>query len=415
MDIELLLEELYSYSLHGIKLGLSNIEMICKEMGNPQNDYKVIHIAGTNGKGSTSTTVEKVLVENGNSVGKYTSPHILKFNERICLNGTEISDEEIAEYYSYVKEVVRKLGITPTFFEVTTAMMFKYFSDKKAEYVILEVGMGGKYDATNIADGDICVVTNVSLDHIEFLGNSICDIAKEKAGIIKRKSKVIVGCDDKEFLKAIEEKTSNYTNVLDKYKDGKYRLDFKSFITKIELEGKEYNFSLFGDYQYKNFLCAYEVLKELEISDEIIQRGITKVSWPCRFEVLKNEKIIILDGAHNGEGAKTLCETIKKGYEKKDIIAVVAILKDKDSKSIINILDECVGDIIYTSLKENKRGQSAKELYDLDSNKTGKLYEEDLKEAYRLALSVPNKKVVLICGSFYLLSKFKEEVLLNEK
>ena len=141
MDIEKLLNELYSYSLHGIKLGLKNIEDICKAMGNPQKDYKTIHVAGTNGKGSTSTTIEQVLIEDGRKVGKYTSPHILKFNERISVDGVEISDENIAYYYSYVKSIVEELKITPTFFEVTTAMMFKYFSDKKVEYAIIALSL----------------------------------------------------------------------------------------------------------------------------------------------------------------------------------------------------------------------------------------------------------------------------------
>ncbi|MEG0398096.1 MAG: Mur ligase family protein, partial [Cetobacterium sp.] len=203
MDINQLLDELYSYSMHGIKLGLSNIEKLCEEMGNPEKDYKVIHVGGTNGKGSTSTTIETVLIENGNSVGKYTSPHILKFNERIRVNGEDISDSEIAYYYKIVKEAVNKIGITPTFFEVTTAMMFKYFSDKKIEYAIVEVGLGGKYDATNVVLPEMVVITNVSLDHTEFLGNNVYEISKEKAGIIKNGADVVVSSLDLDFITAI--------------------------------------------------------------------------------------------------------------------------------------------------------------------------------------------------------------------
>lgn len=412
MEIEKLLDELYAYSMHGIKLGLSNIEKICEALGNPQKDYKIIHVAGTNGKGSTTTTIETVLLENGNKVGKYTSPHILKFNERIMLNGKEISDEKIVEYYSLVKETIKNLNITPTFFEVTTAMMFKYFSDEKVDYVVLEVGMGGRFDATNIADGDICVITNVSLDHVEYLGKNIYEISKEKAGIIKEKSKVIVGSSNKEFIKAIEEKTKNYINVIEKYSDLNYYLDLKKFKTVIQIENKTYNFSLFGEYQVKNFLCALEVFKILNIPEEIIKRGIEKVYWTCRFEVLeKDDRILILDGAHNEDGAKTLCNTLKKCYPKEEIIGLVSILKDKDYKKIMKILDECVGEIIYTSLKENSRGQSGKELFDNDENKINKSFIEDIKEAYKKALENKNRKIILICGSFYLLSKFKEEIL----
>lgn len=414
MNIEALLNELYSYSMHGIKLGLQNIEDICNAMGNPQKDYKIIHIAGTNGKGSTSTTVEKILLENGDRVGKYTSPHILRFNERICVNGLEITDEEIGYYFSYVKETIRKLGISPTFFEVTTAMMFKYFSDKKVEYVILEVGLGGRFDATNVANGDICCVTNVSLDHTEFLGNSIYEIACEKAGIIKEGSRVIVGSLNEEFLRAINEKSKNYINVLEKYKDSNYILDFKNFITKIFIDSKEYDFSLFGEYQFKNFLCAYEIVKEIGISEKVIKEAVKKVVWQCRFEVLKDEKIIILDGAHNIEGAENLCKTLSLGYKKEEIIGIVSILKDKETKTIIETLENTIEDIIFTSLKENPRGRSGEDIFNMSSNKIGKSYEEDLKKAYEIAKSKKNKKVIVICGSFYLLSKFKEDVLKYE-
>lgn len=414
MDIEKLLNELYSYSLHGIKLGLKNIEDICKAMGNPQKDYKTIHVAGTNGKGSTSTTIEQVLIEDGRKVGKYTSPHILKFNERISVDGVEISDENIAYYYSYVKSIVEELKITPTFFEVTTAMMFKYFSDKKVEYAIIEVGMGGRFDATNIIEGDICVVTNVSLDHTDFLGKNIYEIACEKAGIIKRNSKVIVGSSNSEFLKGIEEKTKNYVNIIEKYKDSKCFLDFIKYKTIIQIDNVMYNFSLFGDYQFKNFLCAYEVLMELGVKPEVIQKGVEKVKWQCRFEIISaGENIIILDGAHNEDGMKTLCDTLKSGFEKDEIVALVSILKDKDSKKIIEILEGSVSKIIYTSLSENARGQSALELFK-KSNKINKDYKENIVEAFNLA-KLEKKKVILLCGSFYLLSKFKEEVLNNEE
>ena len=176
MEIDRLLEELYSYSMFGIKLGLENIQKICNYLGNPEKKYKIIHITGTNGKGSTSTIIETALLKAGYSVGKYTSPHILKFNERIRVNGEDISDRDIALVYEKVKKSVEDLKITPTFFEVTTAMMFLYFAEKKIDYAVLEVGMGGRYDATNVAEGDACIITNVSLDHTEYLGKNIYDI-----------------------------------------------------------------------------------------------------------------------------------------------------------------------------------------------------------------------------------------------
>ncbi|MGL5428192.1 MAG: bifunctional folylpolyglutamate synthase/dihydrofolate synthase, partial [Cetobacterium sp.] len=312
------------------------------------------------------------------------------------------------------KNIVKELEITPTFFEVTTAMMFKYFSDKKVDYAVIEVGMGGRFDATNVIKGDICVITNVSLDHTDFLGKTIYDITCEKAGIIKPDSKVFIGSSDADFIKGIEEKSKTYTNVLEKYRLAKYYLDFKNFKTVIDIEGERFIFSLFGDYQYKNFLCAYEVLKELKIPVETIKKAVEKVKWQCRFEVISSQdKVLILDGAHNEDGMKTLCDTLRLGYEKDEIVAVVSILKDKDYTKILKILEPCVKKIIFTSLAENKRGQTGFELYE-GSNKVDKEYREDIFEAYELAKEY-NSKAILFCGSFYLLSKFKEDVLENEK
>lgn len=412
MEINSLLDELYSYSMHGIKLGLENIKTLCKELGNPQNDYKIIHVAGTNGKGSTSTTIETILLEAGYRVGKYTSPHILKFNERIRANGKDIEDVEIVKYYELIKKIIHQTNIKPTFFEVTTAMMFKYFSDLKLDYVVLETGMGGRFDATNVCDAEICVITNVSLDHTEYLGDSIYKIAKEKAGIIKNCSKVVVADSNSEFLKAISEEKAQVINVLEKYRDAKKILDFNRFITQIEIDNKLFNFSLFGDYQFKNFLTAYEVLKELGISDDIIAKGCQKVVWQCRFEKYSENPLVILDGAHNVDGMKELCKVIKQGFTPQEIVIITSILKDKDVKHMLLLMREISENIIFTSLEDNPRGTSGEIILEQLDNKKGCCVENNIIKAYEMAKEM-NKKAIIVCGSFYTLSKFKEE--LNEK
>lgn len=412
MEINNLLDELYSYSMHGIKLGLENIKTLCKELGNPQNDYKIIHVAGTNGKGSTSTTIETILLEAGYKVGKYTSPHILKFNERIRANGKDIEDIDIVKYYELIKKIIHQTGIRPTFFEVTTAMMFKYFSDLKLDYVVLETGMGGRFDATNVCDAEICVITNVSLDHTEYLGDSIYKIAKEKAGIIKNCPKVIVADNNIEFLKAISEEKAQITNVLEKYSDAKKTLDFNRFITQIEIDNKLFNFSLFGDYQFKNFLTAYEVLKELNISDDIITTGCQKVVWQCRFEKYSENPLVILDGAHNVDGMQELCKVIKQGFKPQELVIITSILKDKDVKHMLLLMREISENIIFTSLEENPRGTSGEIILEQLEDKRGCFVENNIKKAYEMAKKM-NKKAIIVCGSFYTLSKFKEE--LNEK
>lgn len=409
MEIEKLLDELYSYSMHGIKLGLENIKTLCKEMGEPQKDYKVIHVAGTNGKGSTSTTIETILLEAGYRVGKYTSPHILKFNERIRANGQDITDEDIVKYYQLVKDIVAKTGLRPTFFEMTTAMMFKYFSDLKLDYVVLETGMGGRFDATNVCEADICVITNVGLDHIEYLGDTIYKIAKEKAGIIKNCPKVIVADSNPEFLKAISEEKAEIINVLEKYKDARMKLDFKGFVTRIEIGEESYDFSLFGDYQFKNFLTAYEVVTELGIDREIIKKACKKVVWQCRFERYFEKPLVILDGAHNEDGMRELCKIIEQGYRSDEVVIITSILKDKDVKHMLKLMRKISDNIVFTSLEDNPRGTTGEKILEQLEDKRGCLVENDMKKAYEIAKNL-NKKIIVVCGSFYTLSKFKEEI-----
>lgn len=409
MKINELLDELYSYSLFGIKLGLDNIQKICDELGNPEKKYKIIHITGTNGKGSTSTIIETVLLEAGYSVGKYTSPHILKFNERIRANGKDISDEDIALTYEKVKNAVKNIGITPTFFEVTTAMMFLYFAEKKVEYAVLEVGMGGRFDATNVADGDIAIITNVSLDHTEYLGKTIYDIALEKAGIIKEKSFVIVGDSDKEFLKAVSEKKKTFINTEEKYKDVRYNLNFKNFMTEIYINEKKFNLSLFGDYQVKNFLCAYEALKHLGISDEIIEKAVSKVVWQCRFERFSQNPLTILEGAHNIDGILNLKKILTHEYKSDEIVMIVSILKDKKVKEMLEVCESFSDKIILTSLSDNPRGLSGEKLLEYTDKSSIFSVEDNIKKAYETA-EKSNRRIIAVCGSFYTCERFKKEI-----
>lgn len=409
MKINELLDELYSYSLFGIKLGLDNIQKICDELGNPEKKYKIIHITGTNGKGSTSTIIETVLLEAGYSVGKYTSPHILKFNERIRANGKDISDEEIALTYEKVKNAIKNIGITPTFFEVTTAMMFLYFAEKKVQYAVLEVGMGGRFDATNVADGDIAVITNVSLDHTEYLGKTIYDIAFEKAGIIKEKSFVVVGDNNKEFLKAVSEKKKTFVNTEEKYKDVKYNLNFKNFMTEIYINEKKFNLSLFGDYQVKNFLCAYEALKHLRISDDIIEKAVSKVVWQCRFERFSQNPLTILEGAHNIDGILNLKKILTHEYRPDEIVMIVSILKDKKVKEMLEVCESFSDKIILTSLSDNPRGLSGEKLLEYTDKSSVFSVEDDIKKAYETA-EKSNRRIIVVCGSFYTCERFKKEI-----
>ncbi|MGL5124249.1 MAG: bifunctional folylpolyglutamate synthase/dihydrofolate synthase [Fusobacteriaceae bacterium] len=409
--VKKIIEELYSYGFFAKKIDLENIKQICDLLGNPQDRMKIIHVAGTNGKGSTSTTIEIILLEAGYNVGKFTSPHIEKINERICFNNKDISDEDLIRLFLKIKKILKNLDIKPSFFEIMTAMMFLYMEENKVDYVILETGLGGRLDSTNIVNSEFSLITNISFDHTEQLGKRLEDIAYEKAGIIKENSVVIIGEKIKELEVAVKNKTyKELIFVEDIYKDSSFSLDYLNFKTNIKIKNEIFEFSLFGEHQYKNFLLAYQTAKLIGVSDEIIKKAAKKVKWQCRFEIYKNndKKMLILDGAHNVAGMTVLKNILVEKYDKSDIITIVSILEDKEINEMSKILEKFSEQIILTSLKDdNKRGLSGTELKKFFGNHKNVYVENNLEKAYQLAASF-NKKITIICGSFYLLSKVKE-------
>jgi len=407
MNIDKTLEELYSLTNMGIKLGLDNIKNILKIMGNPQDSYKILHIAGTNGKGSTASILEAALLETGYKVGKYTSPHIEKFNERIVINKKQISDEEICFYYKKIRNLIEVNNLYPTFFEITTAMMFDYFKDCGCEYVVLETGLGGRFDATNVCRPEISIITNISMDHTNILGNNLTDIALEKCGIIKD-TPVVIADSKLELITAVEQKTKNYIDVIKKYNNVKFELT-KDFKTIIYIGNIKFNLSLYGKYQVNNFLGAYETLKKIGISDKNIQNSVSKIYWPGRFEVYsKEEPLIILDGAHNVDAASKLKENILSKFKKDEVVTLVSILEDKDRYGILKEISKFSDEIIFTSLEDYHRGTSGNKLINLVDNFRDQRVEDDLIKAFSLAKET--KKIIVVCGSFYLLSKFKKSI-----
>ncbi len=412
LNIKETLEELYSLSATGIKLGLDNIREILDLMGNPQDSYKIVHIAGTNGKGSTASIVETSLIEANYKVGKYTSPHIVDFNERIVVDKKQISNEDICSYYSEIMALIEDKEVEPTFFEITTAIMFQYFKDCQCEYVVLETGLGGRFDATNVCKPEISIITNISLDHTNILGDNLEAIALEKCGIIKDKP-VIIADSKKELLEAVKAKTDDYVDVLKKYKDVKFRL-LDNFYTEIILNDEIYELSLYGEYQVNNFLGGYEALKMLGVSNEVIKKASKKVIWPGRFEIYNRENpLIILDGAHNVDAAFRLKNNILSKYKKDEVISVVGILGDKDRAGILDEISKFSNEVIFTSLLDFHRGTSGDELLDINLNFKKQSVENDLEKA--ISMGINSNKVIVVCGSFYLLSKFKQVMVTRSK
>ena len=405
--MEEILNRLYSYGKFGIKLGLQNIEEILKLLGNPQESYKIVHLAGTNGKGSTAAIIESALIEDGKKVGKYTSPHLVRFNERVVVNREEISDENIAIYFEKIETLIKSNNIKATFFEITTAMMFLYFKDMGVEWVVLETGMGGKYDATNIVTPSVVGITNISLDHTDYLGDTIYKIALEKAGIIKKGVKTLLADTQSEVERAVKETTDNFINVIN---ESSYRveLDSDKFLTNIYFNNRKYELPLYGKFQGENFLLAYYILKEIEVEDDIIEKSLKKVVWSGRFEIYSREPLIIFDGAHNVDSAKRLVEGVSESYKKDEVILLTSILEDKDIDNILKTFSGLTNKVVFTGLENYSRGMNAKKMFN-----RGKRYflepeyVDDSMDALERVISY-NKKVTIVAGSLYLIGELKK-------
>ena len=392
-----------------IKLGLENMEKAMKILGNPEKNYKIIHIAGTNGKGSAAAFLEAALIESGYRTGKYTSPEIYRFNERITVDGIEISDDDVNIYYEKVNKALEENNTELTYFEITTAMMFLYMKEKKIDYLVLETGLGGRTDATNTVTPVISLITNISFDHMEFLGNTLRKIAHEKTGIIKKGVPVFFSDSKPELLEEIKAKTKNYTNVLEKYNFGEnsVTLDKEEMKTIVKVNDKEFRLSLFGKFQGKNFLLAYEALKYLGADDETIRRSSLKAVWPGRFQIVSENPAVILDGAHNKDSAAMLSENLREVFPDREIVFIISVLKDKDSDSVLGELAKASDYAVFTGIN-NKRGRDYSEMYKIGKPYFKYSYAESTPESALKKAESLNKKAIVICGSFFLLKEYKK-------
>ncbi|MCP1224879.1 folylpolyglutamate synthase/dihydrofolate synthase family protein [Sebaldella sp. S0638] len=391
------------------KKNLDNINFVLEKLGNPEKNLKIIHIAGTNGKGSVASMLESVLIKAGFSVGKFTSPHITRFNERIIYNREEIPDHEIAGLFYIIEEITEKYNIYLNFFEVTTIMMFCYFNKVKPDYVVIECGLGGRLDATNTGNSFLSVITNISFDHTAILGNTLEEIAFEKAGIIHDGQLCIFAGNHHELTEAVKKKTDNFIDVMTKYKDVGISLDNTDLQTRVSVNNSIFKIPLYGTFQGWNFLLVYEAAKILNIEDSVIADALSDVRWPGRFEIFSKEPLIILDAAHNTDSVKVLRDNILSLYAKEETAVIISVLKDKNINEIFPLVEDFSADIFCTSLKENHRGLSSEELQNIIKEnhfKASYYFEDDLDKLTKAALSL-NKKVLIVCGSFYLISKFK--------
>ena len=412
-------EEALSY-IHGssgvfCKPGLERIGELCCALGNPQDGMKFIHVAGTNGKGSTSAMLANILKESGYKVGLYTSPYIYRFNERIQINGEPIPDTALAALTGEIAPVVSEMKDKPTEFELITAIAFEYFKREACDVIVLEVGMGGRFDSTNIIRRPLLsVITGIALDHVAFLGDTVEKIAFEKAGIIKDNAPVLYGGCDEAALGviakiALERGSTLYTVDHSKIRDTSLGLCGGSFSFG---EWKDVKLSLLGTYQFKNaaaVLSAVEILRKggLNIDTGAVYRGIEGTRWRARFEIIQREPTVIFDGAHNAEGVGVATESIKSYYPSGRVAIFSGVLRDKDYRAIAKSISE-VAAVAFTVTPSNPRALSAEEYAEVLSEYGVSAFPcGSVREAIARGLRYATEKGVPLCclGSLYTYSE----------
>ena len=422
-----ILDELFSLRTGKRRENIDDLKLIYDLLGKPCDSIKVIHIAGTNGKGSTATFLENILLEAGYNVGKFTSPHILRYNERILYNRQMIDDEEIVENYFSLKQMIENCkkenenlkDIYLNFFEITTFIALMFFAKKNPDFLVIETGLGGRLDATNIINSDIALITNITFDHTAILGNSLREIAYEKAGIIKNGELCIYADSLAELEEEINKKTENSVNIIKKYNDMEIKLDKINYRTVIKFQNNKFILPLFGKFQANNFLLAYETAKFYNINNKTIQNGVNKVYWPARFEFFSTEPPVILDAAHNDDSIRKLTENLAEIYEKNEVIIITSLLATKDFERVFTKLEKITDKIFITSLKEAVHGLSSAEIREkmisLNIPVDGIIFEDNILTAYKSALNIIKEqnsryKAIVICGSFFEIAKFNRIV-----
>jgi len=357
MEKQQLLDYLYGLERFGMKLGLEEITKLVDALDNPQFKFKTIHVAGTNGKGSTSAFLASILQTAGYKVGLNTSPHLIEFNERIKINGEKISDEELVALIPEIKQKVEENDIQTTFFEFTTALAFKYFEQQKVDYAIIEVGMGGRLDATNVIKPEICVITNIDLDHTKHLGNTKLQIAPEKAAIIKEGSIVVTGEQDPEILadfKMVCEEKNAELFVLNE--EISYDVILSGLVGQAAkvtglLEGN-FEFKMLGEHQIKNGLLAALAILKMNpyFSLNAIKQGLHNAKWSGRLELVNHKPLVLIDGAHNVAGAITLNKFLESTVQKiKGMkILILGIAKDKQIPEMVDLIVPFADEVILT-------------------------------------------------------------------
>ncbi len=411
------LAKMFRLRRFGIKLGLELIGTILDRLGNPHQKYDTIHIAGTNGKGSVAAYLSTILRCAGYRVGRYTSPHLERFNERICVNDRPITDSEVVESYRRV-EKVDGLDREPTFFEFATAMALETFARHNVQWAVIETGMGGRLDATNILHPKLGIITNISLEHKDYLGTTLAQIAREKAGIIKPGMPTVCGARQPVARKVITARAMEVGAPL--YFLGRhYRVRRQPGGETFNYHGPHHDWtglrtSLVGRHQVENAahaLAACDLLTSqgaLDLTADAVARGLKEASWPGRLEIVMHRPLVILDGAHNLAAARNLARHLKSNYQNRNITMVVGILDDKPFKAILKQLAGCCRKIIFTR-PEIGRALPAENLYKAASQYD---IQKEIRTPVAAAVghavgSADPDELICIAGSLYVVGEAK--------
>ena len=400
------LDWLYGLSVHGIKLGLNNITELLKRLDHPEKCFKSIHVAGTDGKGSICAMMTSILIKSGAKTGTFISPHVLNFNERISVDGIQITDEDLADMAALTVRHVNAMaedGIRCTFFEVTTAIAFLYFKNKGVKYAVIEVGMGGRFDATNVITPDVCIISNVSLEHTEYLGNTIEEIAFEKAGIIKPGIPCITINTDPVFsvIKKVAEENNAPLIRIDP--DDIKVTKLSEYGTEFTYKGEEYFVSIPGRCQARNASVAIEAMSKIPTYGYKcrckLKTGLNSVNWPCRMQRIP-ETPFIFDVSHTFAGSSCLCSDIKEIYGK--VLVVFGILDDKDVEHISKNISEIASKIIITRPDTVRASLPEKVAEFISKHMDVAAVTYNVNDAMDLALKIRGDDLILVTGSLYM-------------
>lgn len=419
-DYNSCIDYLFSLERAGIKYDLKNIKSLCKYLGNPQKKFKSVHIAGTNGKGTVASVLNSIFVEGGYKSGIYTSPHIIDFRERILINGEKIEEQYIIDFTNSLIKLIEK--IAPSFFEVTTAMAFKYFAENKVEFAFIEAGLGGRLDSTNIIKPEICIITSVSIDHTEYLGDTIEKIAYEKGGIITKNVPVVTGKIPEDAMKVLKTQANISDSELvnsDKYAKFHNRRVIKNGIafsidTK-NLKYKNLELPLNGNYQFLNIATAFSALDKLieagrvNIKEEAVRKGLLNIrknsGFFGRFDVIHNFPTVVIDVSHNAVGIANLDSNLSQlVYD--NLFIIFGMMKDKEVEKCIQEIEKLNGIIFFTK-PDNKRAEEPEVLFSKAKHIDKAFITENVKAA---GIAVFKKAkpgdLILVTGSFYVVSDF---------